>query len=305
MSKTIAVLVNFNNAQDTIEAVKSLLIQRVPIKKILVADNNSSDSSVDILKKKFLQKEVEILRLKENLGFAAGNNFAIRYALENFEFEYLLIINNDTISDENINQKFIEYYENNNPEKIGILTGKIMNFNNPKKLLFAGGTFNRIKCSGYHIGDGENDNGQFDAIRECSFATACLWFFHKSLIPKIGYLPEEYFLYLEDVDYCLQVRKAGLKIIYLNQIKILHKEGATTKDTKDNPNFYYTNRNRIICAKKYLSNIERINFYMFLFPSRVIRFFQYLLRGKMINTFKGIKEGLRYKPKLKITGTKN
>ena len=304
MSKTIAILVNFNNAQDTIKAVKSLLKQSIPFKKILVVDNNSPDLSVEILQKEFTQKEVEILMSKENSGFAAGNNFAVKYALENLDFEYFLIINNDTISDENINKNFIDYYEENNSKQIGILTGKILNFYQPDKLLFAGGYLDRMKCSGYHIGDGETDNGQFDEINECSFATACLWFFHKSLISKIGYLPEKYFLYLEDVDYCLRVRNAGLKIMYLPTVKILHKEGATIKDTKENPNFYYTNRNRIICAKKYLNKIERIKFYVFFFPSRVIRFFQYLLRGKRVNTFKGIKEGSRFKLKLKISGTK-
>ena len=299
MSKTVAILVNVNNAPDTIEAVKSLLKQSIPSKKILVVDNNSSDSSVVILQKEFTQKEVEILSSKENRGFAAGNNLAIQYALENLDFEYFLIINNDTISDENINKNFIEYYEENNSKHIGIITGKIMNFYQSDKLLFAGGFFDKTKCSGYHKGDGETDNGQYDTIRECNFATGCLWFFHKSLISKIGYLPEEYFLYLEDVDYCLRVRNAGLKIIYLPTVKILHKEGATTKDTKENPNFYYTNRNRIICAKKYLSKIERIKFYTFFFSSRVIRFFQYLLKGKRVITFKGIKEGLCFKSVIK------
>ena len=304
MSKSIAILVNFNNAHDTIEAVKSLLKQSIPFKKILVVDNNSLDSSVEILQKEFPQNDVEILQSKENNGFAAGNNFAVNYALQNLDFEYFLILNNDTISDENINKNFIEYYDNNDSEKIGILTGKIMNYYQPEKLLFAGGIFSRIKCSGYHIGDGKTDNGQFDEIIECNFATACLWFFHKSLISIVGYLPEEYFLYLEDVDYCLQVRKLGLKIIYLPHVKILHKEGATTKDTKETPNFYYTNRNRLIFAKKHLNRIERIKFYAFFFPSRLIRFLQYLFRGKLINTFEGIKNGMQNLPKSVIAGTK-
>ncbi len=294
MSKSIAILVNFNNAPDTIEAVKSLQKQSIPFKKILVVDNKSSDSSVEIFQKEFPQNEVEILQSKENNGFAAGNNFAIKYALQNLDFEYFLIINNDTISDENINKNFIEYYENNDSKKIGILTGKIMNYYQPERLLFAGGTFSRTKCSGYHIGDGETDNGQYDEVIECNFATACLWFFHKSLISKIDYLPEVYFLYLEDVDFCLQVRNAGLKIIYLPHVKILHKEGATTKDTKETPNFYYTNRSRLFFAKKHLNRIERTKFYAFFFPSRMLRFLQYLFSGKLINTFKGVKEGMNY-----------
>ena len=297
MKSTVAILVNYNNAKDTIEAVKSLKKQSVPLEKIVITDNNSSDNSAAILQKEFPADDIVILYSKENNGFASGNNLAIKYALENLDFEYFLIINNDTIADENINQNFLEYYEKNDPERIGILTGKILDYYKPEYFLAAGGKFSRTKCSGYHIGDGEKDAGQYNKIRECSFATACLWFFHKSLITRIGYLPQEYFLYLEDVDYCLQVIKAGLKIIYLPSVKILHKEGASTKITRKTPNFYYTNRNRIICAKKHLSKNERIKFYAFFFLSRSLRFLQYLLSGKPINTFKGIKEGFSFNKK--------
>jgi CDP-glycerol glycerophosphotransferase len=305
MNTTIAILVNYNNSRDTIEAVNSLQKQTVPLQKILITDNNSSDNSVRILQKEFPDDNVVILHSKENRGFASGNNLAIKYALENIDFDYILIINNDTISDENLNKNFIEYYENHDSESIGILTGKILNYYKPEYFLSAGGKYSSTKCSGYHIGDGEKDVGQYDETRECSFATACLWFFHKSLITRIGYLPEEYFLYLEDVDYCLQVIKAGMKIIYLPTVKILHKEGSSTKITKKTPNFYYTNRNRIICAKKHLPKSERLRFYVFFFLSRIFRFFQFLFLGKPNNTFKGIKEGFAFNTKNKVNTLKH
>lgn len=295
MKRTIAILVNYNNPKDTIAAVNSLRKQSVPFHKILITDNNSSDDSVEILRKEFTIDDVEILQSKENRGFAFGNNFALKYAMANLEFDFFLMINNDTISDENLNKNFIEYFSNNDSKNIGILTGKIFNYYYPKKILSIGGEFHKIKCSGYHIGDGEIDHGQYDKVTECSFATGCLWFFHKSLISKVGYLPEEYFLYLEDVDYCLQVRSAGLKIIYLPTAKILHKEGSTTKVTKKTPNFYYTNRNRIICARKRLSRNDRIIFFTFFFITRFLRFFQYLSEGKLINSFSGIFEGIKFK----------
>ncbi len=296
MKKTVAILVNYNNSSDTIEAVKSLQKQTLPFEKILIVDNNSTDSSLSALHNEFVSNEIQILHSKANNGFAAGNNLGIRYALKNLDFDYFLIINNDTISDKNLNEKFVEYYEKEN-SNIGILSGKILNYYQPDKFLSAGGYFDKLKCSGYHIADGEVDTGQHDNAKECSFLSACLWFFHKDLISEVGYLPEEYFLYLEDVDYCLQVQKAGYKLVYIPSAKILHKEGATTKVTKKNPNFYYTNRNRIICSKKHLNLFERINFLLFFFTSRIIRFFQYLIQSKFINTFIGISEGFRFEHK--------
>lgn len=294
MKKTIAILVNYNNPLDTKEAIKSLQKQSIPFYKIIITDNNSTDNSYEILQQ-IESDQVVLLRSNENKGFASGNNLAIRFALKNFNFDYFLIINNDTISDKNLNENFINFMEMDENENIGIVTGKILNYHKPNKLLSAGGYFSKLKCSGYHIGKNEIDNGQFDKMRECTFATACLWFFGKDLIREVGYLPEEYFLYEEDVDYCLKVQEFGLKIVYLSSAKIWHKEGSATGITKQNPNFYFTNRNRIILSKKYLSGIDKLKFLTFFFITRFFRFFQFLAKGKLINSYSGILEGLKFK----------
>ena len=293
--RTIAILVNYNNNLDTSETIYNLLEQILSFYKIIVIDNCSTNNSFKILKEKFKTiNDVIIIKSKKNGGFAYGNNFGIKYALENFKFDYFLVINNDTISDKEINSNFIEYFEKNSLQKIGILTGKIYYYNQTTKFWFSGGFFSKLKCSGYHFGLNETDTGQYDSIKECDFATGCLWFFKKEIIKEVGYLPEEYFLYLEDVDFSLKLIKKGYKIIYLPNIKVWHKIGASSGVNYFNPKYYYSNRNRIILAKKHLSFNRRILFYLFFLVTRIIRMAQYLLKGKFVNTFEGIRDGLRF-----------
>ena len=113
--RTIAILVNYNNNLDTSETIYNLLEQILSFYKIIVIDNCSTNNSFKILKEKFKTiNDVIIIKSKKNGGFAYGNNFGIKYALENFKFDYFLVINNDTISDKEINSNFIEYFDGSN-----------------------------------------------------------------------------------------------------------------------------------------------------------------------------------------------
>jgi hypothetical protein len=296
IKKTIAVLVNYNNYRDTIDAVYSLFKQSYKIFKIIVVDNKSTNNSFSILREKFKDKEdIIILESDKNKGFSYGNNFAFKYSLKNFNFDYFLMINNDTIADIDMNKNFIYYYEKNKNEKIGILTGKIYYYNNNNKIWFAGGSINKRKMTGYHFGIDSFENNNHNNLKNIEFATGCLWFFSKDLIEKIGYLPEEYFMYLEDVDYSYRVIKNGYKIIYLPNVKIWHKVGSSSRATKCN-NFRLSNRNRIIFSKKYGKLKDKLFFWPFFIITRLIRFFQCSYRNKKItNTFSGILEGIRFK----------
>lgn len=296
IKKTIAVLVNYNNYQDTIDAIYSLLKQSYKIFKIVVVDNKSTNDSFSILREKFKDNEdIIIIESDKNNGFSYGNNFGFKYAFKNFNFDYFLMINNDTIADTEINKNFIDYYEKNKNERIGILTGKIFYYDENNKIWFAGGYIDKKKMMGYHFGIDTFENSNYNDIQYISFATGCLWFFNKDLIEEIGYLPEEYFMYLEDVDYCYRVIKNGYKIVYLPNVKIWHKVGSSSKTTKCN-NFRLSNRNRIIFSKKYGTLKDNLFFWPFFIITRLIRFFQCTYKNKKFtNTFSGILEGIKFK----------
>lgn len=290
MNKTIAIVVNFENYIDTIETVNSLLEQVISFYKIVIIDNCSQNNSFLELESAFKnEKDVVILKTKTNGGFAYGNNFGLKYCLENYDFDFFMMINNDVKTGSELNSIFIEYYNSYNGNDLGLLTGKIYYYDFPNKIWFAGGKFSKLKSTGYHIGNLEEDRGQFNNKKEIEFATGCLWFFHKKLLSQVGYLPEEYFMYLEDVDYCINIKRNNLKIIYIPEVAIWHKIGASSGNKVNSPKFFYDNRNRIILSRKYLSRIERIYFMIFLFINRTIWYLKLLIKFKKNkNTFEGI-----------------
>ncbi|MBN2838182.1 MAG: glycosyltransferase family 2 protein, partial [Fusobacteriaceae bacterium] len=280
-----------NGFQDTKEAVYSLLGQTEKLYKIIIVDNCSPDNSyADLVKEYDKTEEVIVLKSEKNAGFSYGNNFGMKYALENFDFDFFMLINNDTISDKKVNKEFIDYYSDKFNDKLGILTGKIYYYYDKNLIWSAGGYVNRTRALGKHFGMDEMDLGQYDGEKEIDFATGCLWFFHKSLVSEIGFMPEEYFMYFEDVDYCLNLKNKGGKIIYLSQVKIWHKVGASSDIGGKIPNYKIMNRNRFILAKKYLTTKEKINFITFMYIRCVIWFFIHLVRDKkIVNTIIGLK----------------
>jgi hypothetical protein len=301
MSRTVAIIVNYNGANDTISCVNSLIVQNVPIYKIVIVDNNSPNNDYELLKKTFENdSNVIVLKSPKNGGFAYGNNIGIKHILEFFEPDFFLLINNDTIADRYMHEELLKAYEKSNDKRVGIVTGKIYYYNEKNKIWHAGGYFSKLKCSGYHFDYNKYDENstKYEEIKEITFATGCLWLLPVSVIKNVGYLPEEYFLYLEDTDYCLKLQQQGYKIIYTPKAKVWHKVGASSKNTEQTPNYYFINRNRIILCKKYFGIFKTLLFILgFLIPTRFIRFLQFLLKGKIINTFEGILDGLKFRNK--------
>lgn len=285
------IMINYKGTQDTVEAINSLKSQNFKDKfKIIVVDNCSPDNSFSILRDIYTEDSmVDIILSERNGGFAYGNNYGIEYALKNYNPDFFLLINNDTISDFNLLKVFKEFYINNFDKNIGILTGQICYFNSPNIIWFAGGKLQRKRAGGIHIGENTLNCEAYNIQREIDFATGCLMFFHKSLIDSIGLLPEEYFMYFEDVDFSWKVINSGRKIIYLPTAKILHKVGKSSDILTSRKNYEQFNRNRSILAKKYLCSLSYINFKIFMYTRNTFKFFKHLICDKeFVNTYKGL-----------------
>lgn len=285
------IMINYKGTQDTIEAINSLKHQNFKGNfKIIVVDNCSPDNSFSILKETYIKDPmVDIILSERNGGFAYGNNFGIKYAIENYNPDFFLLINNDTISDPNLLRVFRNFYINNINQNIGILTGQICYFNSPDTIWFAGGKLQRKRAGGIHIGENSLNCNIYNTQKEIDFATGCLMFFHKSLIESIGLLPEEYFMYFEDVDFSWKVINSGRKIIYLPTAKILHKVGRSSNILTSRKNYEQFNKNRSILAKKYLSSLDYINFKLFMYTRNTLKFFKHLIFDKeFINTYRGL-----------------
>ena len=269
-NKVFIIVLNYNGGKFTKNCLLSLKDINYSNCFILVVDNGSSDNSLNIIEnvveKEFYQGSknipVKIIENKKNLGFAGGNNRGIEYALKNGA-DYILLLNNDTIcQDKDFLNKMIEAGEKNG--RIGIVGPRI--YFNDGKIWFAGGKINFLKTKAWHIGYGESKNSFLESglAKEVDYITGCCLLIKKEVVNKIGLMPEDYFLYYEDVQWCINARKSGYKCVYVPYAWIYHNASSTAKEFSP-PYIYYHTRNSLILGWRNNNWILRIIVILFSF----------------------------------------
>ena len=209
--------------------------------EVFVVDNNSSDDSLVMLREKF--PDIQLIANKENTGFAKANNQAIKLATG----EYVLLLNPDTLVEEDTFEKCIAFMDNT-PDA-GALGVKMINGKGeflPEskrglpvpmvafyKIFGLSTLFPKSKRFGsYHLT--YLDNNQTHSVDVLSGAFMMM---RKSALDQVGYLDEDYFMYGEDIDLSYRFIKGGYKNYYFHDAKIIHYKGESTK--KGSLNYVY------------------------------------------------------------------
>lgn len=247
--KVSIIIINWNGAKDTVECIQSLKKCKYTNFGIVIIDNASRGNDVELLKEKF-GSSIEIVKNETNLGFAGGVNVGINFALKSNP-DYLLLLNNDTVVAPEFLELLIDQGEEN-PE-VGILVPKITYYVTPQIIWSAGGHISRLRASGFSYGEGKYETN-FNESKFVKFASGCCLLIKAEVIHKIGLFDENYFLYLEDVDFCQRVQNAGYKILYVGKSKILHKVNVTSRKDISVLPLYYVTRNRMYFARKFFGN---------------------------------------------------
>lgn len=251
------IVLNYNGWKNTLECVKSLKQSRKHLKEveIIVVDNNSIDNSVSHLSK---IEGISLICNKENLGYSGGNNIGIKYALKN-HCDSILIINNDTFVDELFFKKMLIGSQMSDivSPKIYFAPGfeyhksRYSKTDLGKVIWYAGGRIDWENIIGKHVGVDEVDTGQFEKMESTDFATGACMLAKKEVFEKIGTFDEKYFLYLEDMDFCVRAKNAGMKITFFPEAVIWHKNAASSGGSGSKLQDYYITRNRLLFAFKF------------------------------------------------------
>ena len=138
-----AVVLNWNAYDDTTECIESLMKTEYDNFKIIIVDNASTDGSDEKLSQVY--PNICILNMNNNGGYAAGNNVGILWGIEN-GFDYILVINNDTIVEPDFLTRLIETIEAD--PAIGIVTGKVLYYDQKNRIYSAGGKYSKLFCTG-------------------------------------------------------------------------------------------------------------------------------------------------------------
>jgi len=260
MTKVFIIVLNFNGWQNTIECLSSLSKLEVP-KNInvesVVVDNGSSDSSVKKIKEEF--PKLIMIENQANLGFTGGNNEGMRYALKS-SADFIVLLNNDTVVHPDLIKNLLGAFDQ---DSIGGVVPKIYfekgyefhedrykESEKGKVIWYAGGKMDWDNLIGENIGVDEVDHGQFDIQMEVELATGCCFMIRSDVLKNVGMFDDRYFLYYEDADLSLRIKKAGYRIIYEPAAIIWHKN-AESSGVGSDLHDYYISRNRLLFGMAY------------------------------------------------------
>ena len=225
--------------------------------QIFVVDNNSVDGSINMLKENF--SSVVLIENKENVGFSKANNQAIKRA----NSPYVLLLNPDTVIEEDTFDKCIDFM-NSNADCGGLglrmLDGK-GNFLPESKRGFPSPSVSFYKIFGlsylfpksqkfgrYHLGF----LSEFE-VNEVDVLSGAFMLLRKVTLEKVGLLDEQFFMYGEDIDLSYRIKLGGYKNYYFPETKIIHYKGESTKKSSVNYVFVFY-KAMILFAKKHFSN---------------------------------------------------
>lgn len=272
-TKVSIISVNYKQYAASHEFLTACKKMSYPELELILVDNESVAEELEKLKKDF--PEVIFLASPKNLGFAGGNNLGIDRA----SGDYYLFLNNDTLPTEDLVEKLIEGFAFKSG--VGIVCPKILYLKPPGVIQFAGYTpINPFTGRNKTLGLGEKDEGQHDQARLIPYAHGAAMMVKKELVEKVGKMPKEFFLYYEELDWSVNIRKAGFLICYFPQAKIFHHASLSTGQNSPLKTYYYF-RNRILFMRRNSPTGARLvflmYFYLILSP---VKYLLLLIKGK-------------------------
>jgi len=258
-SKVYIIILQYNNWLDTIECLHSISTILYDDYNIVIVDNNSSNDSLAKLKQWLVDNKEKSIKLNEtvlienivNNGYAGGNNLGIKYIIEKNDYDYVWILNNDTVVDKLALYHLVKIASQN--KQIGICGSKILYYDRRDTIQSIGSKVNYTFGYVSNISDPTKVE-TIDSVMGASF------FITNKCISTVGFLPEEYFLFLEESDYCIMAVKYGFKIKVALDSIVFHKEGCSTGGSSDYRNRsesadLLSFRSRIIFGRKYVKSM--------------------------------------------------
>lgn len=285
-SRVAVVVLNYNCFEDVRRCIDSLGMQTYQNFVLILVDNASPDHSGAQLRSLYERhgKNLSVTEAKsvdhgasqtfdchfiqspENLGFAAGNNLGIRYALT-LDVDYIWLLNPDTECEPSaLHTLLAEIDAKPNLAAVGskILYGGVAEqLPENRRIWGCGGLINFHSHEVSMRGAGELDNGQYDAMTMCDYLPGCSLLARAQVFQEIGLLPEQYFMYFEETDWCQRLTKAGHTMKFVPGSVVLHHfsdakmQGAST--------VYYYNRNQRLFWLRHGSVRKRMMLYWNIF----------------------------------------
>jgi len=225
LKKTALVILNYNGVRFLKKFLPSVIEYSSNDAEIWVADNCSTDDSIELLKEQF--KEVKIIQNETNGGFSTGYNVALRQ----IEADYYILLNSDIEVTANWINPVIELMESDNT--IGACQPKIRSYSQKENFEYAGASGGYIDKYGYPFCRGrifqslEHDNGQYDNPTEIFWATGACMFVRADIFKQLNGFDDDFFAHMEEIDFCWRMKSVGHKVMVCPSSIVYHVGGGT------------------------------------------------------------------------------
>ena len=253
-------ILHYNSNSDTINCLNSLLEAKTEnIKLVTIVLDNGSKEKLKVREEDYKEIGLEVMVQEVNLGFTGGHNL-IWERVRDRDFDYLLLLNNDSLVGEDCIQELANACEE---QKVGAVVPKIYftkgcefhttRYTKDEKgrvFWFAGGYIDWANVESVHIGVDEVDHGQYDKVEDINFATGACLLIKKSVLLEIGLFDNRYFLYYEDADLGQKIIKNQKRLLYIPKAVVWHNN-AGSSGSGSMLHDYYLTRNKILFGMKY------------------------------------------------------
>jgi len=258
MDKVAIIIVHYNTDEDTRATLASLdsLDDAGLSVKVFVVDNASKEPFSLKKDDKFIH-DVQIVRSDSNLGFTGGNNLGFEAASRDFDPDYFLLLNSDTLIDPpflgRLYRALVRHHD------WGVAVPKMYfapgcefhqdsyaQADQGKVIWYAGGSIDWNNLLTLHISVDEVDRGQFSLEKTVDFATGCCFLIRREVLASVGVFDERYFLYFEDCDLSRRLVAHGFQIGWVPEAVIWHKNGSSTAGAGSDLQTFYQTRNRLL-----------------------------------------------------------
>ena len=250
-----AVVLNYRHVDDTFRCLASLRAQEFSDLHIVVVDNTDGGADEDVALRRRLAARIEpptvLIQVGENLGYAAGNNLGIRHGLERGS-EFIWLVNPDATAQPDALGELVRAARDHG--NAGILGSRIIYGGTaPAKVWFDGGEidFDRGGAT-RHTNDGRllKNVDRHTAVKDADYITGASFFVRAEVVRTLGGIPEDYFLYYEETDYCVQAQRRGWRTVVVPASRLTHFKRSTGELPA--PYYvYYLIRNRLLFADRF------------------------------------------------------
>ena len=285
------ITINYNGFKETCELIDSLRLYEDYPYEIIVVDNNSPNGDGRRLKETF--PELTIICSDKNLGFSGGNNLGYKYAWGG----YILYMNNDMTISGPFLKTLVKRFQSE--ERIGLVSPKIKYEHHPDTIQYAGYTpMHPVRISNNLIGVNQKDKGQYDQPSPTAYAHGACMLTSREVIEKAGMMTEIYFLFYEEIDWSIQLKRAGDEIWYEPGACVLHKESMTAK--RGTPlRLYFLTRSRLLFTRRNLASFTKITALLYqlliVIPKNIILYSAHGQKDMLISFIKGSYHGFTNK----------